>query len=290
MAYFYILLLTFLFSFGGIMIKTSGTAFSSFMISFLRFAIGVVLLLVIDLVRYRRIRITLVNRLIILGGVAKAVNYLLENYGVMKGFSYGNVIVWPVQAVAAMAAGIFLFHEKVQIKSIIGALLCVTGIGIVSLNGAGLSGFAGGQAALLPVFVASGIAAAGFTICQKMMLGKMHTVESNLSMFVIGGAICLFPAFGSGQPSVRGPVRLPALLAIFVLGAITGIGFLLQAEALKKIPIFVVTMIQSSTVILSLLWAVLVYHEPVTRYIVTGTCIFLCGMLLINLKFPARNK
>ena len=47
---------------------------------------------------------------------------------------------------------------------------------------------------------------------------------------------------------------------------------------------FGVTMIQSSSVILTLLWAVLIYHEPVTRFIVAGTCLFLCRMLLINLK------
>ena len=283
MAYFYVLLLTFLFSFGGIMIKSSGMMFSSFMISFLRFAIGVTLLLIIDLVKYKRIRISFSSGLILLGGAAKAVNYLLENYGVMKGFSYGNVIVWPVQAIAALIAGALLFHEKMHLKNVIGAILCVTGISIVSLNGADLSGLAGGQAALLPVFIGAGIGAATFTICQKMLIDRIHTVESNLSMFLIGGAICLFPAVGSADP-VRGPVSMQALIAVFTLGAITGIGFLLQAEALKKIPVFVVTMIQSSSVILTLLWAVLIYHEPVTRFIVAGTCLFLCGMLLINLK------
>ena len=72
MAYFYVLLLTFLFSFGGIMIKSSGMMFSSFMISFLRFAIGVALLLIIDLVKYKRIRISFASGLILLGGAARS--------------------------------------------------------------------------------------------------------------------------------------------------------------------------------------------------------------------------
>ena len=287
MAYFYIILLTFLFSFGGILIKTSGLMFSPLMISFLRFAIGVVLLIIIELIRNKRVNLMLINRLILIGGAAKAINYLLENYGVMKGFSYGNVIVWPVQALTALFAGIFLFHEKVSLRSIIGAFLCVVGIVTVSLNGTGLSGFSGGQAALLPVFIVSGMGGAVFTICQKMMINKASTVESNLSMFLYGGGICFFPAAFAGTPFTDS-VKLASLFCIFVLGAITGIGFLLQAQALKKIPIFMVTMIQSTTVILTLVWAVLIFGEPVTPYIASGVVIFVIGMLLINLKLPRR--
>ena len=289
MAYVYIILLTILFSFGGILIKTSGIMFSPVMMSFLRFAIGVVLLLVIEVAKYRRIRISFVNRLILIGGAAKAVNYLLENYGVMRGFSYGNVIIWPVQAIVALLAGIFLFHEKTRVRSIVGAVMCVTGIVIVSLNGVDFTNIAGGQAALLPVFAGAGIAAATFTISQKLLIGKMETTESNLSMFVIGCAICLFPAAGTGSLKPAA-ISFPAVGAILILGSVTGIGFLLQAEALKEIPLFMVTMIQSSSVILSLFWAVVIYHEPVTRYIVFGTLLFLAGMLMINLKVSKQRN
>jgi len=289
MAYLYIISLTILFSFGGILIKTSGIMFSPVMMSFLRFAIGVILLLIVQLVKYKRIRFSFADKFILIGGAAKAVNYLLENYGVMKGFSYGNVIIWPVQAIVALLAGVFLFHEKTRARSVIGALMCVVGIVIVSLNGVNFSNIAGGQAALLPVFAGAGIAAAAFTISQKLLIGKMDSAQSNLSMFSIGCAICFFPAAGTGglRPAA---LSLPAVLAILILGSVTGIGFLLQAEALKEIPLFMVTMIQSSSVILSLFWAVVIYHEPVTAYIIFGTVLFMAGMLLINMKVTKRHR
>ena len=290
MSYFYMMLLTILFSFGGITIKTSGTAFSPFMLSFLRFFIGVVLLVIIALVRERKIAFHFTNKIILLGGIAKAVNYLLENYGVMEGFSFGNVIVWPVQAVVALTVSRFLFQEKVK-RSVAGALLCVIGIITVSLNGTPLSEIRGEQAWLLAVFVVSGIGAALFTVSQKMLIGKVGAVEANLSMFLIGSVITLVvllladkPVQPGMIPGVIGPVTGPALFSTTLLGAITGIGFLRQAAALKKIPVFMVTVIQSSTVILSLVWAVLFFHEPVTRYIVAGTLIFFMGILLVNIK------
>ena len=68
----------------------------------------------------------------------------------------------------------------------------------------------------------------------------------------------------------------------------TGVGFLLQAEGFKTVPIFVATLVQSSTVLLSLLWAALLYHERITGWIIAGTALFLAGILCVNLKPAGR--
>ena len=51
MDYFYLILQTLLFSFGGITIKYSGNAFSPFMTSLLRFLLGMTILFVIQKIR-----------------------------------------------------------------------------------------------------------------------------------------------------------------------------------------------------------------------------------------------
>ncbi len=61
---------------------------------------------------------------------------------------------------------------------------------------------------------------------------------------------------------------------MLILGAITGVDFLLQAEGLKTVPIFTATVVQSSTVLLALLWAALLYHEQITPWILAGTALF----------------
>jgi drug/metabolite transporter (DMT)-like permease len=115
----------------------------------------------------------------------------------------------------------------------------------------------------------------------------MDTVELNNSMFLIGG-LCAGGVLPLTGTAVTFPIRLPAAAAMLVLGVITGVGFLLQAEGFKTVPIFVATVVQSSTVLLSLLWASLLYRERITGWIVAGTVLFLGGILLVNVK-PRRQ-
>ena len=282
MGYVYLLLQALIFSFGGILIKTTATSFSPFMVSFMRFVLGVAFLSLLQLARGKKPHLTLANRLVVFGGIAKTLHYLGENYGVMHGFSYGNVVIWPVQTVVVLLFSTFVLKEKVTWRAVAGAFLCVSGIVLLTWNGMPLKDFIGGQGPLLIAFVIAGIGASLFSVAQKKLLDRMDTVELNNSMFVIGG-LCA----GGVLPLTGAPVtdiRLPAVVALLILGAITGVGFLLQAEGFKTVPIFVATVVQSSTVLLSLVWAALLYHERITGWIIAGTALFLAGILCINLK------
>ena len=139
----------------------------------------------------------------------KALHYLGENYGVEKGFSYGNIVIWPVQTVVVLLVSVFVFHEKVKIKTIAGAVFCILGIGLISWNGAPTGSFMEGQGHLLPAFIAAGAGAALFSVCQKRLLGEMGTVEMNMSMFFIGGlaAACTIPPTGAPAESITGTGR-----------------------------------------------------------------------------------
>lgn len=286
MGYIYLLLQALIFSFGGILIKTATTCFSSFMVSFLRFALGVVCLLLLQVFRGRKPRLTLLNRVVVFGGVAKTLHYLGENYGVMHGFSYGNVIIWPVQTVVVLLISTLVLKEKVTWRAVAGAFLCVAGIMLLTWNGMPMEDFIGGQGPLLIAFVIAGIGASLFSAAQKKLLDKMDTVELNNSMFLIGG-LCAGGVLPLTGTAVTG-FRLPAVAAMLILGAITGVGFLLQAEGFKTVPLFVATVVQSSTVLLSLVWAALLYHERITGWIIAGTALFLLGILCVNVK-PARK-
>ncbi len=286
MGYVYLLLQALIFSFGGILIKTAAQCFSPFMVSFLRFALGVLFLLALQIIRGRRPRLVLLNRVIVFGGVAKTLHYLGENYGVTHGFSYGNVVIWPVQTVVILLISVLFLRERVTKRAVAGAFLCVTGIGLLTWNGAPPEAFFGAQGALLLAFVIAGIGASLFSVAQKKLLDRMDTVDLNTSMFVIGG-LCAAGVLPLTDAPVTG-LQIPAAVAMLMLGAITGAGFLLQAEGLKTVPIFTATLVQSYTVILSLVWAALLYRERITGWIVAGTALFLIGILIVNLK-PKRR-
>lgn len=289
MGYLYILLMSIMFSFVGVLVKTSGLMVNAYFISFFRFFIGCFFLYIIIKLFKRKIKLHFYWP-IFMGAICKSINYFAENYGLSKGYSFGNIIVWPVQCIIALLFSALFLKEKVTFKGIFGSLMCIVGIAIISWNGKSLSGFLESNFLYTLLFSIAGIGAAGFIISQKLLLDKMDSGSMNFSMFLIGSLITAIPLPFAGETT--GSFNFLSVIALLLLGFITGGGFLLVAQAMKTIPFFIATIMQSSSVILTLIWAVLFYNEPVTFYVVTGTIVFVLGMIFVNLKLPsgAKNK
>ena len=283
MGYLLLTLQAFLFSFGGLLIKSSGTLFSPYMISSLRFAIGISLLLVYMKSRGTSLRLSLLSPVIALGGVCKAIHYIGENAGVMQGASYGGVLVWPVQTLVVFLASVFVFKERATKRTIIGSCLCIAGIALISWNGLPLSSFFENGLSTLAAFVCAGVGAAGFSLAQKQLIQKMDNAKLNCSMFLYGWLVTLLILPVSG-PHIKPEFSAAGLACMLILGAITCFGFLLQGAALKTVPLLIATIIQSSTVVLTILWGVLFYGDPISSYVIIGAALFLAGILIVNLS------
>ena len=211
MGYFYLILQALIFSFGGLMIKSVGTMLSPFLTSCLRFTIGIAMLFLIQRIRTGRLRLTLTDRVILIGGVCKALHYLAENFGVMRGFSYGGVLVWPVQTVVVFLVSTLVYKEKTGLRTLAGTILCVAGVITISWNGASLSVFLGSSGIIMAAFVLAGIGAAGFSISQKARIRERRSacfcLESSpvwdFSFRQRASGLCLF----SSPPSFRARPR-----------------------------------------------------------------------------------
>ena len=287
MGYFYLILQALIFSFGGLMIKSVGTMLSPFLTSCLRFTIGIAMLFLIQRIRTGRIRLTLTDRVILIGGVCKALHYLAENFGVMRGFSYGGVLVWPVQTVVVFFVSTLVYKERTGLRTLAGTILCVAGVITISWNGASLSVFLGSSGIIMAAFVLAGIGAAGFSISQKARIREMDIVEMNESMFIFGWLTTLLVLIPTA-PHATGAVNISGTISMLLLGIITCVGFLLQAAGIRTVPLLIATIIQSSSTVLTILWGVLFYHDPISRYVVLGTVFFMTGIVLVNL--PAMKS
>lgn len=283
MGYFYLILQALIFSFGGLMIKSVGTMFSPFLTSCLRFTIGIAMLFLIQRIRTGRIRLTLTDRVILIGGVCKALHYLAENFGVMRGFSYGGVLVWPVQTIVVFLVSTLVYKERNGLRTLAGTILCVAGVITISWNGASLSVFLGSSGIIMAAFVLAGIGAAGFSISQKARIREMDIVEMNASMFTFGWLTTLLVLIPT-VPHATGAVNISGTISMLLLGIITCVGFLLQAAGIRTVPLLIATIIQSSSTVLTILWGVLIYHDPISRYVVLGTVFFMTGIVLVNLS------
>ena len=283
MGYFYLILQALIFSFGGLMIKSVGTMFSPFLTSCLRFTIGIAMLFLIQRIRTGRLRLTLTDRVILIGGVCKALHYLAENFGVMRGFSYGGVLVWPVQTIVVFLVSTLVYRERTGLRTLAGTILCVAGVITISWNGASLSVFLGSSGIIMAAFVLAGIGAAGFSISQKARIREMDIVEMNASMFTFGWLTTLLVLIPT-VPHATGAVNISGTISMLLLGIITCVGFLLQAAGIRTVPLLIATIIQSSSTVLTILWGVLIYHDPISRYVVLGTVFFMTGIVLVNLS------
>ena len=287
MGYFYLILQALIFSFGGLLIKSVGTMLSPFLTSCLRFTIGIAMLFLIQRIRTGRLRLTLTDRVILIGGVCKALHYLAENFGVMRGFSYGGVLVWPVQTIVVFLVSTLVYREKTGLRTLAGTILCVAGVITISWNGASLSVFLGSSGIIMAAFVLAGIGAAGFSISQKARIREMDIVEMNASMFTFGWLTTLLVLIPT-VPHATGAVNISGTISMLLLGIITCVGFLLQAAGIRTVPLLIATIIQSSSTVLTILWGVLIYHDPISRYVVLGTVFFMTGIVLVNL--PAMKS
>ena len=283
MGYLYVIITTLMFSLIGTCVTLAKSWVSSDIISFGRFFFGVLFLISFMLISRKKISLKFTGGAIWLGVTCKCINYLTENYAIAHGYSFGNIVVWPVQCVAILLFALFFLHEKISPAAIIGVILCVLGVGIISYNGQSLTQLLTGEGLISTLlFVIAGTGAAGFTMAQKMLLDKMDTCNLNLSMFALSAVITGVPLPVTAE--FTGEFRLSALFGLMMLGLITCAAFIISAEAMKRLPVFLVTVIQSMNVLLTLVWSVLFFREPVTAWIVVGTLIFAVGMVLVNLK------
>lgn len=281
-SYIYLILQTLLFSFGGMAIKLTGNFLSPFMTSLFRFVIGSLILFCIQLARHKRVRPAF-SFLVVLGGIFKAVHYMAENYGVMAGYSYGTVLVLPSQTITVLIVSAILGQDRLTLRKFFGTLLTIIGVVLVSWNGAGASEFLNGQARLLLILSLGGVGAGLFNVVQKKLVADMDPVALNYSMFLVGALVCL-PFLPAGGALLTGTPTPLSVLGMLELGMVTAVGFLLQALAMKRVSALIATIIQSSMSILTILWSAVLFHEPVTGWVIGGTVIFVIGILAVNLR------
>ena len=166
--------------------------------------------------------------------------------------------------------------------------LCAFGILLISWNGLCLQEMLSGNLWLTLLYVASGICAGLFVFAQKKVAEDFDILDSNLCMFAMAAAAALLFPLGRGELRAEGLPDLKCVLAILYFGFVTGIGFYLNAKALKMIPFHMVALLQTTMVFFALAWGILFFREPVSIWIIAGTLLFVSGM--IALQIPGRAE
>ncbi len=287
MGYVLLLLATLAWSFVGVLVKTAATMVDSSIISFARFFFGVVFLGVYLLIKDRKIRLWTAFVWIWLGALGKAANYIFENIALSIGFSYGNILVQPVQTVVLLFAARLLLKEKISGRGWIASAFCVLGVLIIGWNGLPLDELLDGNGLTTLLYTLAGIGAAVHVWSQRVLVKKMDSGNMNFSVFLWASLITAAPIPVQSE-GFAGQITFGAWAALIILGVITGLSFLSLAEAMKRVPFAIVAIVGNCSVFFSILWSHLFFHEPITGYIICGTFVFVAGFLILNMKLPKR--
>ena len=162
MGYIYLLCVALLFSFGGTCVKLISPYFDAGYITFFRFAVGVLFLLLLKAMKRQPFQQHFGQVLkhsagwILFGAVSKWLAYLTENYAIAHGTSYGNIVTQPAQTVFLTLASVLLFKEKLTFSKVLCILMCMGGVLCISWNGRPLDVFLGENIFLTILFWISG--------------------------------------------------------------------------------------------------------------------------------------
>lgn len=276
-----LLLSTLMWSFVSIFVKAASFSIDSYTITFLRFFLGVVFLVLFILFGRRKVKITWKSKWIWYGAIGKMMNYLFENYGVSIGIAYEQILISPFLTIFMLLFSIFYFKEKMTILSMISAGLCFFGVFLISWNGLPISQLMEFDLFLTFIFALSAFGASFHFVSQKILIDKMAATDMNLSIFLWCSLLTTLPL--PSQFEWSGELSGITTFSLLMLGFITGISFLIYAKALKKVSFLVAAILVNSSVLFTLLWSWLFYNEPITVYVIIGSVLFLIGMVILSL-------
>ncbi len=284
MHYIWLVAAPLMWSFVGILVKAASTMVGSSVITFSRFFFGTIFLGLLIFARKRKIHLSWRNQWIWIGVAGKSLNYLAENIGIRMGPVSGNMVVMPLQAVFMAILSVYVYKEKMTFLKILAIFLCLSGSIIIGLKGQSLDIFLQYGIVPLLLFTLAALGAGFHVLSQKRLIETMDSANMNFSVFFLATIAMALPL--PFTPRITGTVSLKAIVALVVLGLITGISFLIYAKALKKVSLLVASLVGNSAVLFILLWSWLFFDEVVTLQTLFGALMMVLGLILINLPLP----
>ncbi len=265
-----------------VLVKVASADFSNSAISLCRFLFGIVFLLLYIYLSGGKPKLYFKNKWIWIGAVAKSANYICENLAITLGYAYGFVISAPLQAIYLFIISCVFLREKINLPKLIAAILCVSGVVLISWNGLPVFDILNTSGIITLLFALSAIGTGTHMLSQRILINKMSSENMNLSMLFLCTFLTATPVpFSFHIAKSVNPLSVVALVA---LGFITGISFLIFSNIIHKVNFFAAAIIINLQSLFSLIWPWLFLHEPITPYVITGACIILAGLTVLSLS------
>ncbi|WP_449537736.1 DMT family transporter [Ferdinandcohnia sp. Marseille-Q9671] len=258
--------------------------YTPYQILAIRFLIGVILLSLLFFKKLKTIKkSTLLKGSLI--GFFLYVAFALQTVGLQYTTPSKNAFLTAVNVVIVPFIAFFIYKRKMDKFEILGAILAITGIGVLSLKlsvGVNLGDF-------LTLLCAVGFAFHIFYTAQFVKdEDPVHlTIIQMAVATILGFIVVLF----KGETSVS--VEFEGVSNVLYLGVFsTTIAFLLQTVAQKYTTETNAAIILSTEAFWGMVFSVIILHEILTVKMIIGAALILCAIIISETKlhFLKRQK
>ncbi len=240
MSYLYCFFAIFFFSTMEVVTKKVGGHISPFTITAYRFLIGAFVLMPFAIVQARRDKLKIDKKALKKMGFSGMLNVTVSMLFLQLSIHYGkaalSAILISTNSVFVAIFAFFILKERLSKLQIMGILAGLIGIGLI-ISGE-IEAFKGSENLILgTIFAIAGAITFGlYTVISKKYIRTYGNFVFNTVSFTWGAIVLLALAFFMKQDLIvemtRANITLLAYLGIFV----TGLGYFLFFEGLKKIP------------------------------------------------------
>lgn len=224
----------------------------------------------------------------VLLGISLAAAYILQTYGLKYTTPGKNAFLTAVYCVMVPFLAWGVYHRRPGLRHVLAALLCLAGIGFVSLS-SGEQGLNIGDLLTL----ACGV----FYALQIVIMEQYGGEDGNaLCLSFLQFAVAALICWAGALPLEPVPVQVPTgtWLSIGYMGFVcTGLCFFLEAWGMRYTPSSTAAVILTLESVFGTLTSILFYHEQVTPRLLIGFVLIFVSVLLAETeqkeKLQAHN-
>ena len=217
-------------------------------------------------------------------GLCLALAYIVQTYGLVYTTPGKNAFLTATYCVLVPFMAWGVYKRKPDASNIIAAFLCITGIGFVSLSGAGTGVNIGDMLTLI----------CGIFYGLQIIIMEQYVADSDaLSITVIQFGTAALLCWAGALLFEAPPVNVPgsAWLSIAYLSVMcTAVCFFLQAWGMQYTPSSTSAVIMTFESVFGTLLSVLFYHEPMTVKLLLGFALIFAAVLISETKLRLFQK
>ncbi|MBA7627704.1 hypothetical protein ES703_35171 [subsurface metagenome] len=253
------------------------------MLSFLRFSLANLILIIVYRVQGHKIKIKgLMNAWIVLGGVAIGLSYSLFSIGLQYTSANMSNIIVQSQVICLILLSYVFLKEKIDFLKAVGIAVCLLGIFLVLFQNVSVYSFFQSELLLgnMTIFTA-GVCWAFFGLSQKIVLLSQNDILEILILTFIVGSI-ITGVFATLKFQLPFSFDWQSVISIIVLGMLcTGLSYIFLLKGFQRLSASTVGMTTTTTPLLTLFTARLILGESITCILIGGGAAVVVGIILI---------